>query len=45
MNKQVRVILLVEANLEYERLNVIVGQQFREGKESTEEIQLLRSIR
>ena len=40
-----RVILLDEADLEYRRLNEIVGQQIKEGKETTEEIQLLRSIK
>ena len=44
MNKQVRVILLDEADFEYKRLNEIVGQQIEEGKESTEEMQLLRSF-
>ncbi len=43
MNKPVRVILLGEADSEYKRLNELVGQQLMEGKESTEEIQLLRS--
>jgi len=45
LNKPVRVILLDEADLEYRRLNEIVGQQIKEGKETTEEIQLLRSIK
>lgn len=45
MNKPVRVILLGEADSEYKRLNELVGQQLMEGKESTEEIQLLRSIK
>ena len=44
MNKPVRVILLDEADFEYKRLNEIVGQQIEEGKESTEEMQLLRSF-
>jgi hypothetical protein len=44
MNKPVRVILLDEADTEYKRLNEIVGQQIQEGKETTEEIQLLKSI-
>ena len=44
MNKPVRVILLDEADEEYKRLNNIVGQQNIEGKENTEEMQLLRSI-
>jgi len=45
MNKPVRVILLDEADSEYKRLNEVVGQQLKEGKENTEEIQLLRSIK
>ncbi len=44
MKKPVRVILLDEADIEYKRLNVVVGQQRSEGKDSTEEMQLLRSI-
>ena len=45
MNKPVRVILLDEADSEYKKLNEIVGQQIKEGKENTEEMQLLRSIK
>src|SRR3989344_4568558 len=45
MNKPVRVILLDEADEEYKRLNKIVGQQIKEGKENTDEIQLLNSIK
>ena len=45
MNKPVRVILLDEADSEYKRLNGVVGQQLKEGKENTEEMQLLRSIK
>jgi len=45
MNKPVRVILLDEADTEYKRLNEMVGQQLSEGKENTEEMQLLRSIK
>lgn len=44
MKKPVRVILLDNADLEYKRLNEIVGMQLEEGKENTEEMQLLRSI-
>ena len=44
MNKPVRVILLDEADIEFKRLNEIVGRQLKEGKESTQEIQLLKSI-
>ena len=45
MNKQVRLILLGEADSEYKRLNELVGQQLKEGKDNTQEIQLLRSIK
>ena len=45
MNKPTRVILLDEAISEYKRLNEIVGQQIKEGKGGTEEMQLLRSIK
>ena len=44
MNKTVRVILLDEADLEYKKLNEIIGLQIKEGKENTEEMRLLRSI-
>ena len=44
MNKPTRIILLDEAQKEYARLNEIVGQQLKEGKDNTEEMQLLRSI-
>ena len=44
MKKLVRVVLLDEANIEYKRLNEVVGQQLKEGKENTSEMQLLRSI-
>ena len=45
MKKPVRVILLDEANKEYKRLNKIVGIQLQEGKENSDEIQLLKSIK
>ncbi len=45
MNQSVRVILLDEADSEYKRLNEIVGNQRKQGMESTKEIQLLRSIK
>src|SRR3989344_9214101 len=45
MNKPTKVILLDEADSEYRKLNEIVGQQTKEGKENTEEMQLLRSIK
>lgn len=45
MNKPVRVILLGNAKKEYEKLNEIVGKQVKEGKDNTEEVQLLKSIK
>ncbi len=45
MNKPTRVILLGEADSEYKKLNATVGQQIKEGKNNTEEIQLLKSIK
>ncbi len=45
MNKPVKVILLDEAEDEYKRLNELIGQQIKEGKENTEEMQLLKSIK
>ena len=45
MNKPVRVILIGEADIEYKRLNEAVGQQIQEGKENSDEIQLLKSIK
>ena len=45
MNKPVRVILLGAAKEEFESLNSLVGQYLQEGKESTDEEQLLKSIK
>ena len=45
MNKPVRIILLNEADIEFKRLNEIVGKQISAGKENTDEVQLLRSIK
>ncbi len=45
MNKPVRVILIGEAEKEYRKLNEIVGKQIQEGKESTQEMQLVKSIK
>ena len=45
MNKPVRVILLNEAEAEYKRLNEVVGQQIKDGKQNTGEMQLLKSIK
>jgi len=44
MKKPIRVILLDNADLEYKKLNEIVGKQKEEGKDNTPEMQLLRSI-
>lgn len=44
MNKPVKVILLDEADIEYKRLNEIIGKQIKEGKENTQEMKLLASI-
>jgi len=45
MNKPVRIVLLGDADKAFKRLNEIVGKQMESGKESSEEIQLLRSIK
>jgi len=45
MNKPARIILLDEADDEFKRLNNLVCQQIKEGKENTEEMQLLKSIK
>ena len=45
MKKPVRVILIDEAQNEFNRLNEIVGQQISEGKDNTTEMQLLKSIK
>lgn len=45
MNKQVRVILLDAADKSYKRLNFIVGEQVQNGKDNTQEMQLLKSIK
>src|SRR3989344_764365 len=45
MNKPVRVILIGEAEKEFKRLNEIIGLQIQHEKESTEEMQLLKSIK
>ncbi len=44
MNKPVRVILRGDAKEAYEKLNKIVGEQIKENKENTKEIQLFNSI-
>ncbi|OIO81430.1 hypothetical protein AUJ84_01150 [Candidatus Pacearchaeota archaeon CG1_02_32_132] len=43
--KPVRVILINEAKEAYQKLNFIVGKQIELGKEHTEEMQLLKSIK
>jgi len=45
MNKPVRVVLLGEADNAFKRINEIVGMQVRAGKDNTEEMQLLKSIK
>ena len=45
MNKPVRVVLLDNADLEFKKLNQIVGEQIKKGLTNSEEMQLLRSIR
>ncbi|MFH1455756.1 MAG: hypothetical protein ABIF40_02295 [archaeon] len=45
MNKDVGVILLDEAEAEYKRLNEIIGQQIKDKKKNTPEMQLLKSIK
>jgi hypothetical protein len=45
MNKPTRVILIGEAKEEFQKLNKIVGQQMKDGKEKNNEIQLLRSVK
>lgn len=43
--KPVRVVLLGDAEKSFKHLNIIAGQQRDSGKENTDEIQLLNSIR
>lgn len=45
MNRSTRVILLDDAEKEYQRLNGVVGQQLRQGQEKSDEIQLFNSIK
>ena len=45
MNKPVRIVLLDEADKEYKRLNEIVGKQTQQGRTSSPEMQLLKSIK
>ena len=45
MNKQTRVVLLDAANEEYHHLNQLVGEQLKEWKQNSDEIQLLKSIK
>src|SRR3989344_9521785 len=43
--KPVRVILINEAKEEYAKLNNVVGMQIKSGKQNTNEMQLLKSIK
>jgi len=43
--KPTRIILLDKAQEEYLRLNAIVGEQIKDGKENSDEIRLLKSIK
>lgn len=45
MNKSVRIVLLGEAEKAFRKLNEIVGRQIEAGKENTDEMQLLKSIK
>ncbi len=45
MSKPVRVVLLGEADKSFRELNEIVGRQFGAGKENSDEMQLLKSIK
>jgi hypothetical protein len=45
MKKPVRVVLLGEADKAFKKLNELVGKQTQQGRENSEEIQLLKSIR
>ena len=44
MNKPVRIVLIDSAKEAYERLNEVVGEQLKEGKTNSEEMQLFKSI-
>ena len=45
MKRVVRVILIGEADDEFKQLNSVIVQQIKDGKENTEEMGLLRSIK
>lgn len=45
MNKPIRIVLLDNAKVEFEKLNQIAGQQAAAGRENSEEMQLLKSIK
>ncbi len=45
MNKPVRIVLLGEADKAFKKLNEIVGRQIEMGRENTDEMQLLKSIK
>ncbi len=44
MNKPVRIILIDDAKDAYTELNTIAGEQQRNGKKNSQELQLLRAI-
>ncbi|MEK6894692.1 MAG: hypothetical protein AABX10_04465 [Nanoarchaeota archaeon] len=45
MNKPIRAVIIGNALEEFKKLNEIVGLQVSHGKDSTEEMQLLKSIK
>lgn len=45
MSRDVRVIFIGQGKEDYEALNKVVGEQIAQGKNNSEEIQLLKSIK
>jgi hypothetical protein len=45
MKRDVRVILKGNAKLAYEKLNEVIGEQLEKGKENSDEIKLINSIK
>ena len=45
MNKPVRTVLIDQAKEAFEQLNWIVGEQIAQGRNNSDEIQLLSSIK
>lgn len=43
--KPTRVVLIDDADESYKKLNKIVGEQTRQGKQNSQEMQLLKSIK